>query len=437
MTPPPATSSVLVVGAGVIGLMAAWRLAQAGHPVTLIDPALGPAPGAPVRPREHGCQHPEAANSSRQAPHPVSPDQTYGPSDNLAGSQAALGVLMAQVFQRSSGRAWRLRQRSHQLWREWIPELEQRGHRLPRRQGVLLLAASPEDLERQARLAAERARQGLPLIRLTADELAGFHPQLPGPALGGLLSPEDGQLDPGPLLEALRREAIREGVTCLAEAAVALERGETDSLGTTTRPPTSRQGALGPAAAGSTGGPGSGRWRLELASGGALSADWLVLALGLGCEPLLAGLGHPLPLEPVLGQALELELPNEPGWSWPGVVVWRGINLLPRPDLGGGGRRLWLGATLEPGDRAGARALAELRTLGGEAPPWLQQARVVRQWQGLRVRPIGQPAPVLSEPEPGLLVATGHYRNGVLLAPATAEWLGERIGGFQLQSAIG
>jgi glycine/D-amino acid oxidase-like deaminating enzyme len=432
MTPPPATSSVLVVGAGVIGLMAAWRLAQAGHTVTLIDPAPGPAPGAPVGPRVHGCPQPEAASSVQPAPHPVSPPQAYGTQGNLAGSQAALGVLMAQVFQRSSGRAWRLRQRSHQLWREWIPELERRGHRLPRRQGVLLLAASPEDLERQARLAAEQAPQSLPLIRLTADELAGFHPQLPGPALGGLLSPEDGQLDPGPLLEALRREALREGVTCLAEPAVALARSANDGLGKTTWPPTSR-----PAAAGWTGGLGSGRWQLGLASGAVLSADWLVLALGLGSEPLLAGLGHQLPLEPVLGQALELELPNEPGWTWPGVVVWRGINLLPRPDLGAGGRRLWLGATLEPGDRASARALAELRTLGGEAPPWLRQARVVRQWQGLRVRPIGQPAPVLSEPEPGLLVATGHYRNGVLLAPATAEWLGERIGGFQLQSAIG
>jgi glycine/D-amino acid oxidase-like deaminating enzyme len=36
---------------------------------------------------------------------------------------------------------------------------------------------------------------------------------------------------------------------------------------------------------------------------------------------------------------------------------------------------------------------------------------------------------VLAEPEPGLLVATGHYRNGVLLAPATAEWLVARVQG--------
>jgi glycine/D-amino acid oxidase-like deaminating enzyme len=112
------------------------------------------------------------------------------------------------------------------------------------------------------------------------------------------------------------------------------------------------------------------------------------------------------------------------------VVVWRGVNLVPRQDLDGGGRRLWLGATLEPGDRAGASALEELRGLGGEAPAWLREARVVRHWQGLRCRPIEQAAPVLAEPQPGLLLATGHYRNGILLAPATAEWLGGRIQGM-------
>ena len=67
--------------------------------------------------------------------------------------------------------------------------------------------------------------------------------------------------------------------------------------------------------------------------------------------------------------------------------------------------------------------------LGGEAPPWMREAVVVRRWQGLRARPQGQPAPVLMEPEPGLLIATGHYRNGVLLAPASAAWLAERIRG--------
>ncbi len=370
----PAPRTVLVLGAGIVGRVAAWRLAAAGHAVSLVDPGLA-----------------ESADALTDG----------GPSRRLNGSEAALGVLMARVFQRSSGRAWRLRQRSHALWRQWLRELEQRGHRLPRRQGLLLLAASAEELDRQERIAADRARLGIAMRRLGGEELRALRPELPGTPLGGLLSPDDGQIDPGPLLHALLIEACRAGAAIAAEAAVALERG-----------------------------PGrGGRWRVRLAGGSVREAEWLVLGLGLGTAPLLADLGHPLPLEPVLGQALELELPADPAWSWPGVVVWRGMNLVPRPDLEPGGRRLWLGATVEPGAAASPQALAALRQLGGEAPPWLRRAAVLRSWQGLRARPVGQPAPVLAEPEAGLLIASGHHRNGLLLAPATAEWLEERLAG--------
>jgi glycine/D-amino acid oxidase-like deaminating enzyme len=112
--------------------------------------------------------------------------------------------------------------------------------------------------------------------------------------------------------------------------------------------------------------------------------------------------------------------------GWPGVVVWQGMCLVPRPDLPGG-RRLWLGSSLEPGREPDPAALQDLRALGGAAPDWLLRARVVRQWQGLRPRPVGRPAPLLECLAPGLLLASGHYRNGVLLAPASAEWVLQQI----------
>ena len=61
------------------------------------------------------------------------------------------------------------------------------------------------------------------------------------------------------------------------------------------------------------------------------------------------------------------------------------------------------------------------------APEWIQKAEISHEWSGQRVRPINEPAPLLKELEPGLLINTGHYRNGLLLAPACAEWIGLQI----------
>ncbi len=376
----PSGRAVVVIGAGLVGLSCAWLLARRGHAVLLLDGS------EPARPMSGG--EPLAER----------------------GSEAALGVLMARVFHRSSGRGWRLRQRSLELWGAWRRELSARGQPIPWRPGLLLLAADASDLTRQQLLLQDPRRQqgdaGQGLQHWDPQRLRQLDPVLPAAALGGLYSPQDGQLDPRAAMDALARDAAVAGMERRSEWVSALERC-------------------------------SRGWRLRLSSGAMLESEWLVLAAGLGSTALLpADLQPPPPrLEPVLGQALELELdPRDrpaAGGAWPGAVVWRGINLIQRPPATDSDAaapwRLWLGATLEPGQEASAGALASLRDLAGEAPDWLRRARLCRQWQGLRARPRGQPAPLLQDPGNGLLLAAGHYRNGVLLAPASAEWVVERI----------
>jgi len=390
----PSSRSVIVVGGGIVGLSSAWLLQRRGHRVLLLDPALG-------------------SNSNQEA----------APS----ASRAALGVLMGHVFHRSSGRGWRLRQRSLDLWRSWSHSLASRGRPMAYRSGMVILAQDDAELERQQALVAERQRQGFPLAPWSLEQLKALAPVLPEQAIGGLFSPGDGQIDPLQAIEALHSDACAAGLTSLPEPVTEIEARRS----------------------------GSG-WQVRLQDGRILEAEWLVLAAGVDSQPLLASLrtkiqvaaevpaAPPLGLEPVLGQALELELEagaaqamgqppangndNEGSCGWPGVVVWQGMCLVPRPDLPGG-RRLWLGATVEPGRQANPEALQTLRALGGAAPDWLLQAKVVRQWQGLRPRPLGRPAPLLECLAPGLLLASGHYRNGVLLAPASAEWVLQQIEG--------
>jgi D-amino-acid oxidase len=349
-----------VIGAGVVGLSVAWLLSQQGHAVLLIDPAL------------------------------------EGGQSDEAGSSAALGLLMGQVFRRSSGRSWRLRQQSLALWQAWRAQLEQRGALIPFRPGLLQLASNEEEWLAQQRLAEQRQRQGLPLQLIDPETLQALQPALPSSAPGGLLSPLDGQIDPLPAMQALLHDARLQGLQTLATNALAIERG--------------------------CGAPEQ-RWCVHT-DAGLHHSRWLVIAAGLASPALLKPLGHERPQSPVLGQALELQLPAGCDASgWPGSLSWGGINLVPRP-----GRRLWLGATVEPGVTTGSpEALAGLRDLGGAAPPWLLEAEVLRHWQGLRARPDNRPAPLIETLEPGLLLTSGHYRNGVLLAPASSAWVAEQV----------
>ncbi|MFM2081022.1 MAG: hypothetical protein RLZZ589_782 [Cyanobacteriota bacterium] len=351
-----------MIGAGVVGIATAWLLQARGHRVCLIDPRLA--------------------------------DEGDGPG----GSAAALGLLMAQVYRRSSGRGWRLRQQSLALWRLWRDELASRGRPIPWRPGLLQLAGNDEELAIQARLVQERRARGCPLQLLSREELQAWRPQLPAEAVGGLLSPADGQLDPSAAMAALLADAREGGLQTLGVGATRLERRAA--------------------------GGGEGRWAVHLTTGATSACDWVVLCAGLESPALLEPLGHQRPLSPVLGQALELELPPGCGdaGSWLGSVSWDGINLVPRPE-----GRLWLGATLEPGATANAAAREGLRQLNGAAPDWLRRARVIRHWMGSRARPVGRPAPLLERLEEGLLLASGHYRNGVLLAPASAAWVADQI----------
>ncbi|QNI86650.1 putative D-amino-acid dehydrogenase [Synechococcus sp. PROS-7-1] len=313
----------------------------------------------------------------------------------LNGSTASLGVLMGHAFRRSSGRGWRLRQQSMALWAAWVSQLDHPTSPLSLQTPLVQLAASDEEAERMRQLA--QARQGRGLQFLEEPALPPAPTPWPRPGHGALLSDQDGRVDPLALLRALRRAFAAQGGEMQATTAQCLER---------------------------SGAGGQGRWRVITANGDLLHVDAVVICSALGSSQLIEPLGHHRPMEAVLGQVLELKRQDpQPSWeNWPAVLTCGGINLIPHGD-----RQLWLGATVEPGTVGDASLVSAMKTLNNLAPAWLKDAECIGQWQGLRARPQDQPAPLLEHLEPGLILASGHYRNGVLLAPASAEWVGQQI----------
>ena len=347
-----------MIGAGAVGLGTAWHLAQQGHDVSIYDPRL------------NQCVDRE------------------GSASDLSGTSASLGVLMGHVFRRSSGRGWRLRRRSMELWPQWIETLQAHQPDPKLHPGLLQIAEDEQAAERMESLAAQRVDLGLQMV--TNVSLEGIWPTA---SHGGLHSRHDGRIDPLLLQQALRQALAEQNVELNATAVIRLERNDN-------------------------------HWRVHHADGNSSVHDLVVLCIALNSDVLLEPLGQARPMTPVLGQALSLELTTgPPTWShWPSVLVDQGFNLIPTAP-----GRLLLGATVEPGDRASEDPLTLMRNLNERAPEWLRSATVVGHWSGLRARPVDRPAPLLEELEPGLILASGHYRNGVLLTPGTAEWVAAAV----------
>ncbi|HEX9593920.1 MAG TPA: glycine oxidase ThiO [bacterium] len=158
---------------------------------------------------------------------------------------------------------------------------------------------------------------------------------------------------------------------------------------------------------------------------GELAADQFLLAAGAWS----GGLGHALDLElpvaPVKGQILLLRTAPE---TVRRIVKHPAAYFVPRVD-----GRVLVGATMERADFDKTPTLWALRSLANAAAfllPCLDGAEVERQWAGLRPgTPDGLPYLGRAPGYANLFVATGHYRNGVVLAPATAEVMARLMGG--------
>ena len=123
---------------------------------------------------------------------------------------------------------------------------------------------------------------------------------------------------------------------------------------------------------------------------------------------------------PVKGQLLSLE-PFEGGPMH--MIQCEHLYIVPKRD------RIVIGATHEPGGTDTEASLADTDALLDRAAglcPSLRHAKVRERWAGLRPMTPDQ-APCLGEDGQGAFIATGHYRNGILLAPVTAKIMADMM----------
>ena len=350
---------VVIVGGGVIGLSCAWRLAERGLAVRLLE---RDRPGA--------------------------------------GASGVAAGMLAPVGEASWGeeQVLALALRSHALWPAFADELAAASGRDVGflGTGALHVALDRDEAEELRRRFELMQSLGLEARWLLPSGCRELEPGLSTAVSGGISAPHEAALDPRRLVEALRVAAERAGAEIRVGAEVAdvvLQGGAARSVRT--------------------------------ADGDEHRAGAVVLAAGAWSGADLLPPGFSPPVRPVKGQILTLrEAPANPVCSR--IVVSERVYVVPRGD-----GRIVVGATVEEMGfdvRVTAGGVHELLREGYRALPEIAEAELVETVAGLRP---GSPdnAPIVGRSGvDGLLLATGHFRNGILLAPVTAAGIAAELG---------
>ncbi|WP_327663747.1 MULTISPECIES: glycine oxidase ThiO [unclassified Streptomyces] len=260
--------------------------------------------------------------------------------------------------------------------------------------GTLAVALDADDRAHLRELHALQTKSGLESEWLSGRDCRRLEPMLAPGVRGGLRVDGDHQIDPRRLASALVTACERSGVT--------FHRSWTERLCVV------RDRARG----------------AVLADGTELAADQVVLAAG-SRSGQLAGVPDAVlpPVRPVKGEVLRLTVPNRyaPFLSRTVRAVVRGSHIYLVPRVNG---ELVVGATsneLGWDTTVTAGGVYELLRDAHELVPGITELPLTETRAGLRP---GSPdnAPLLGPTAlPGLLLATGHYRNGVLLTPITGD----------------
>jgi glycine oxidase len=349
---------VAIIGAGVVGLGIAWRLASRADVVVFDRNKAGMGASHAAAGMLAACCEAEPGEEDLIA---------------LGRDSQARWPGFAEELRRATGVDVELRD-----------------------EGTLVLALTADDAASIAHHLEFQQKLGLPLEWINAAATRKREPHLAGKIAGALFSPQDHQVDNRKLAEALRVAATNAGAEIREHHPVK---------------------DISVAAGRATG--------VVLEDGTSVTADAVVLAAGAWSRSI-AGLppDRRPPVRPVKGQMLALRM--DPAAPLLNHVLWApGAYLVPRRD-----GRLIVGGTVEEkgfDDTITAGGMLALLEAAWRAIPAIEELPIDEIWVGHRPGSRDD-APILGRgPLESLFYATGHHRNGILLAPVTADAMARLI----------
>lgn len=262
------------------------------------------------------------------------------------------------------------------------------------RTGTLCLAFNDAEVAALQKTFEQQKKRNVEIAWLDTDDLRELEPTISSDAVAGLRYANDWQVENRKLIEALRKFAELNDISIVENVEV------TELIK-----------------------DGSGVTGVRTAADD-IRSEWTVVATGAWTSLIkIAGASFPVRVKPIRGQMISFESTARPLRH---VVYSRRGYVVPRAD-----GRVLVGATVEDigfDKRTTSEAIESLRTAAVEISPRFAELEIAESWAGLR--PFAADGlPVIGD-VPGCtnaLVATAHYRNGILLAPKTAELIAAKI----------
>ncbi len=309
-------------------------------------------------------------------------------------SRAAAGMLSPQGESQTPGPFFDLCLRSRAMYRDFADELtEASGIDVEYKdEGTLFVVLEGEDEEERTRWAGWQLEAGLPLEHVSADNIRRSEPAVTESAARAIFLPEEHQVENRRLMDALEVAMKRANVEVIEDAEVAALVTE------------------------------HGRVTGVVSGGRRFNAGAVVVAAGTWSSQLLEPLGLSVKVIPARGQMIAVR-----GATCPIKCVVHSSNVYVVPRRNG---RILIGATVEYSGFRKAVTVDSVKYLLNAAVklvPSLSELEIEETWSGLRPDtsdhlPIMGPSGI-----DNLSLATGHFRNGILLAPVTAELVASAI----------
>ena len=308
-------------------------------------------------------------------------------------SSAALGLLMGNIYQKRIGRSWMLRKESLQLWPKWINFLGKIDKELTIEKPLIQLTKNIKKFDKLKKFVKDNPRQGLEVLEENSTLIKNINNTFKTQNIKGIISHEDGRVDPELLLNSLDIYLKEKKIKFINTEVIKIEKLNKN-------------------------------WISTFKNNDKVKSDGVLICNSLNAVNLICKKTYEIRLKPVLGQAIEITADKkEVDFSYlPKHFNIDGINIIPLSK-----DKIIIGSTDEFCEKPEENVFERLTSFLEYKPQWLSKEKITRKWFGIRARPDGEPSPIQKNLEDGLILCTGFYKNGFLLAPACSRWVANEL----------